>query len=551
MVPTYVAIVLVVAANAAVFAFLYPRLLRRGARKGPTTSQNVPTTATSTATGGPTKSAMEQLASAAAAIEEFRRRNPLAYASVESQLEALLRRYPPQALLQLPPEGRELVEKLKLTLAETRKRGAAAAERELATRQSRARELVEQGELDAAVALLETFPRGLALRSVVARLKEARDDLRTRALAAFDHQATAAQEHLEEGRYDKARAIYQKFVNCRLEEIAARAREALAAIDEAIAEQRARAERDAALLYRTVAQRVLNFLANHDYERARSVVVEALVEPKLKDHRQKLEDLRWLTSRAAEVWANVHFGLRKLKPGDPLRVGGIACRFVSFDHRVLRVRFGDISATRTLDNLTSADLVGLAVRGYGTLTPSREVNIGLFLLAEREFAAARARLEAARDKGADVQRALDLLDRLARKECPTCGGDKLVPCPKCGGKGYLKKEKARCPACGGRGSLTCRKCRGKGRIKCTNCAGRGRLGELPCGVCGGTGWERCPDCGGDGRIRCIRCDGRGYLLRTLPCPDCKGKGKVTCPQCKGRGTLAPPEVAPTPAAKTP
>jgi len=463
----------------------------------------------------------------------------------------LLRRYPPQALTELPPEGRRLVEDLKARLERVRKEGGAAATRELATRESRADRLLQEGKIDAAVSAIETFPRELEVESIAPKLEEARKKVRQRAREIFEKKDAAGQELFKQGRYEEARALYEQFADSRLEGVSSRARDAMAAIDEGIAEAKARATREAALLYRSVAQKVLDRLAARDYKEADRILVEALVDPKLSAHRQKLKDLQWLGNRAAEVWAYAGFGLKNLQPGETLRVGGIACRFVSFEGESLRVKFGDISATRRLRDLTTADLVALAVRGYGAVTPERELRVGLFLLAERDYDGARARIEAAKGKGADVSRALGLLERLARRDCPTCGGTGFVPCPNCDGKGYVKRQRVRCPDCGGHGFFVCRRCGGRGRIRCTNCGGRGRVGRLPCPVCGGTGRQRCPDCGGDGRIRCVRCDGRGYLVRTIPCPKCKGEGKITCPQCKGRGTIAPPEIAPPPGATRP
>ncbi len=551
MIPTYVAIVLVVAANAAVLAFLYPRLIRRAAGPAPSSSDKVTTATTTSEVARAGRGAMGQLASAATAIERFSKSNPRAYASMENQLSALLRRYPPQALTELPPEGRRLVEDLKARLEGVRKEGGAAATRELATRESRADRLLQEGKIDAAVSAIETFPRELEVESIAPKLEEARKKVRQRAREIFEKKDAAGQELFKQGRYEEARALYEQFADSRLEGVSSRARDAMAAIDEGIAEAKARATREAALLYRSVAQKVLDRLAARDYKEADRILVEALVDPKLSAHRQKLKDLQWLGNRAAEVWAYAGFGLKNLQPGETLRVGGIACRFVSFEGESLRVKFGDISATRRLRDLTTADLVALAVRGYGAVTPERELRVGLFLLAERDYDGARARIEAAKGKGADVSRALGLLERLARRDCPTCGGTGFVPCPNCDGKGYVKRQRVRCPDCGGHGFFVCRRCGGRGRIRCTNCGGRGRVGRLPCPVCGGTGRQRCPDCGGDGRIRCVRCDGRGYLVRTIPCPKCKGEGKITCPQCKGRGTIAPPEIAPPPGATRP
>jgi len=61
-------------------------------------------------------------------------------------------------------------------------------------------------------------------------------------------------------------------------------------------------------------------------------------------------------------------------------------------------------------------------------------------------------------------------------KCPNCGGDGIVTCDKCWGKGVYREE--------------CERCHGKGEafIECSNCGGSGQVTET------------CPKCNGKGKI---------------------------------------------------
>lgn len=77
---------------------------------------------------------------------------------------------------------------------------------------------------------------------------------------------------------------------------------------------------------------------------------------------------------------------------------------------------------------------------------------------------------------------------------------KVIPCHKCGCRGYIR----------------CWRCHGCGRTRCGTCGGDGRRLQhdaeghshvVPCYRCGGDGRICCHTCGGDGRITCPECDG--------------------------------------------
>lgn len=70
-----------------------------------------------------------------------------------------------------------------------------------------------------------------------------------------------------------------------------------------------------------------------------------------------------------------------------------------------------------------------------------------------------------------------------------------------------------CPRCGGRGCRICDDCRGQKKVRCSRCKGSGR--ELL--------WLlKCAGCGGDGVVTCGTCDQNGEMID----PGCAGEGKV-------------------------
>jgi tetratricopeptide (TPR) repeat protein len=114
--------------------------------------------------------------------------------------------------------------------------------------------------------------------------------------------------------------------------------------------------------------------------------------------------------------------------------------------------------------------------------------------------------------------------------CAVCGGDGLVYCPQCRGKGYFTtKERRTCPLCRGTGKSAI-----SGRA-CANCGGSGKIWvtvDKPCPRCGGRKVGRCSHCKGSGV--CPACDGQG---RAETCNVCRGLGRIIteCPYCKGTG----------------
>jgi len=434
-------------------------------------------------------------------------------------------------------------------LAEQRER---AASEELTARAAKADELVRAGKIDEGLAILDTFPNELRTRAATARLERLRAESRARALAAFDGIDASAKKLVAQQKLAEARAIYVDFQRCGVPEIASRATQALAAIDAEIARGQSEAVRAAHAAYRRAAQAILDRLAARDYEQARALSVTASVRPELRPVRDQVQGLQDLVRIATEVRTSAGLGAKTLKPGQPFRLGDLAGEVAEADEERISLKVGAGVAARRLAELKTAELADLALRSYGEATPQTNAKLALFLLAERAYAAAHTRLEAARAAGGDVAHELDLLARLAPRTCPRCKGGKTIPCPDCGGKGYSKMERHDCEVCSGRGGGRCGYCRGTGKGPCTNCNGTGRTtGGTVCGVCGGTGRGTCTHCGGDGYLKCKACKAKGFIVKTTACPACKGEKSVACPDCGGTGVLPPPDLAPPGRASAP
>lgn len=102
--------------------------------------------------------------------------------------------------------------------------------------------------------------------------------------------------------------------------------------------------------------------------------------------------------------------------------------------------------------------------------------------------------------------------------CSYCNGSGLIPCPKCGGTGWLKSK---CSFCNGTGN--------RHRVRCLDCIMNEQAG-LPssyCISCGNTGYVD---------TYCQRCDGSGY--ESNMCTYCDlYEHKVQCNHCNGYGKI--------------
>ncbi|HUT33615.1 MAG TPA: protein kinase [Planctomycetota bacterium] len=503
-----------------------------------------PDTSGAVAADGP----MRDLLRAVERANKFEEQNPRDYVTLAARLRGVLDEFPPSRRGGLPPDGLDLLRGTEAKLKSVEARIEKALEAEFRERSARADAFLGEGKVNEALSLLDTFPNTLRTGAAVVRLEQLRGQWRRRAMALFDARDAQGKKLAADAQLDEAKALYSPYAACVVPEIAARAKEALQAIEQDYAKKLAEAKALARAAYVKEARAIFGHLDARELREARNLADAAVVSPALAPLRDESKDLQHLVRTVAEVWANAVFGVRKLKPGDKIRLGGLAGEVIEVRDDKVAMKIGNVTLAKRITDLRAADVVELALSGYGASSAATEAKLGLFLLAERDYDGARKRIAAARANGADVAREQALLARFAPHECPTCKGQASIACPDCGGKGIASVERQECDVCKGKGGGPCGYCHAKGRVRCANCNGTGRVlrGALPCNECGGTGWAKCSKCGGDGYLTCAKCKGTGVFTIVTPCARCRGNKSVPCPTCEGKGSLPPPDLVPPP-----
>ncbi len=495
---------------------------------------------------------MRDLIRAVERANKFEEQNPRDLATLAVRLKAILDEFPPARRAGLPPDGLELIGQTEAKLKGIEARIEKAMETEVQDRATSADALLGEGKINEAFALLDTFPNALRTPAAAARLDGLRAQWRKRAIEHFDARDAEGKKLLADSQLDKAKALYGAYAACTVPEVASRAKETLRAIEQDYAKKLAEAQRAARAIYVKEAKAIFEHLDARELREARTLVDGAVVNPALAALREELKDLQHLVRCVTEVWASATVGAKKLRPGDKLRLGGLAGDVVEASEDKIALKIGTVSLARRVTDLRATDLVELAVRGYGNAGPQTDAKLGLFLLAERAHDDARRRIESARANGVDVARELALLARFSPQECPACKGAKSVACPDCAGKGAASVERQECDQCKGKGGGPCGFCHSRGIVRCPNCGGTGRVlgGAARCPECGGRREVRCSKCGGDGHLKCSKCKGTGTITVVTPCARCRGSKSIPCMRCNGKGILPPADLAePEPAAK--
>jgi hypothetical protein len=488
---------------------------------------------------------MKQLTGRVERANQLESRQPRAYAAILTLLRKILDDFPPIVQESLPPDGQELLRQTAAKLKRLEGELEKAADASLGDLATRADALFAEGKINEGLAVFDSLPTELQTPRSRARLRTLRDECRPRAVAAFALVDAKGKQLVEQGKLKDAKALYGEYRLCVVPEIAERATKAIETIDQELAKTSVEAVRLARGAYVQEARTILERLAAREYDVARGLVGNALVDSKLAAVREELRGLQHLARIAAEVSTTAGFGAKKLKPGDVFRLGGLGGEVIRADEEKLVLKFGEATTTRRLTELKARDVADLAVKGYGPATAQVEAKLGLFFLAERDYASARKRIENAKAGGIDVAREMDLLDRFAPRACRGCDGAKVVPCPVCQGTGVAQVDRQECPACKGQRGGRCGWCKGDGRLRCANCGGSGRIGPgFVCAECGGTGRAKCSHCGGDGYIKCSKCKGTGTIVTSTPCGRCRGAKTVPCPTCNGAGELPPADLVP-------
>jgi len=495
-----------------------------------------------TATEAADKALVDKLSKGVADILDFSRQNPAAFGQRVARCRDLLASYPSTVRMNLPAAGLDLLGKVEAELKRTETERQETASTELKKRNELADSLFKTHKISEGLRLFDTFPVDLRTDETSAKLELVRDRYRQVALREYQAVDEKGKRLIQQSRLEDAKALYLDAKAWNIPEVAEQTAEPLAAIERALAKLATVDPQAAMAAYRQLLQGVLDRLDAREYAEPRKLVDAAVVDPKLAPVRDKLRGLQTLVRAASEVWTRVAIGAKNLKPGDPIRVGGLAGEFVRFENEKIHWKTGDVAAARPLAELKSGEALALALEGSAAPGAQFEPKIALFLLADRDYEAGRKRLEAAKAKGTDVSEEAALFDRLAPRTCPACQGAKTVNCAACGGKGYTAAEQVRCDACRGQGKLRCAQCNGRGRLRCGNCVnGRTVLG-MACQECGGRGIVPCSHCRG-GLVTCKKCGGEGTVTEKTICEACKGKKALPCTACGAKGMLPPADLA--------
>ena len=477
--------------------------------------------------------------------DAFARAEPTSYVSQIESYETIRTKLLDAGGSAVSPAARQLLEQVGQRLRARRETVAGAAEAALAQAKARAETLFAEHKRTEAVAVFDDFNTELRIPAIQGQLERLRAHYRRRAMDELDAASKAADALAAKGELDKAKALLTALKANNVPEVLAEADKAIARIDQLAATRAAAARNEAVRLYPKLAATVLDRLAERRYDEATGLIAAALADRDLAAVHGRIAGLKHLARAAAGLWPAVREAAKALKPGQQVVAAGVRGTLIGLEGSQLKLRTGGATMAVDLGKLTTREAVTLVVKHVGPLSKELEVDIALFLLAEREHAPARHRLDVAAKRGADVKAARDLLARLSPRPCARCAGNKAIPCPHCGGQGYTDVKKQPCPVCNGRGTWQCRKCNGRGWLRCARCGGRGTIarGAFRCPECGGDGRVDCPSCR-RGQVTCKKCRGTGSVTSGTPCSVCKTKKVVPCPVCKGKGRLPPPELVP-------
>ena len=549
----YIVAAIGLAAHVAIFFWLFPKVMKHWEKREdayvtrpttaaapalPTSVPVIPRTSTPPPAVDPA-AALREIRAALDSAVAFAASHPDAYASRAARLRKAVAEFSGPRQRQLPREGFEVLLALRNELKRAEQAFERAVAAELGKRKARADEHFQAGRVAEALAELDSLPTELTDAASTARLRAARSETRDRALDAFRDRDARAKALIGRGQLDQARSIYQAVQAWKIPEISRQASAQLKRMDGMIAQQGAQARKAALAAFRKLAMEIVDHLGARDYKAARTLVDSAIVDPKLEAIRERLRPLQELVRGAGEVWTQALAAIGKLKPGDSIRIGGVAADFDRIEDDRVYVRVGPAVAARPVTDLKSGEAVEMATGGRSSLSHQEEYRVGLFLLADRDYPSARSVLERVKKQGINADAALAILDCVAPRPCMACKGEKAIACPDCGGKGYTDARRERCEECNGRGWFLCRKCRGRGILTCANCGGRGTIaGGFRCMQCYGKGTVDCSSCRG-GRLKCKTCGGDGVKTDYTVCTRCKGKKQIQCPSCGGKGHLPP------------
>ncbi|NQT53044.1 protein kinase, partial [bacterium] len=361
----------------------------------------------------------ERLQAAVADAERYAADHPKSYASQIRKYRSIMDGFPPNQQVYLPREGLDLIEGIGKAIKRIREQARQSGLAELKEREQRAQALLKAGKVADAIRLLDTFPAELQNETVEAGLAALRRDTYDHIEKLYRALTAQAKALAEKKQFAKAKAVLATVAAWRIPEFTERAKAAAEGIDDLEAQQDDEAAAKARLAFPKHGLAIMARLAAREYAEAEGLIAKALVDPELKAVSDKFRDLQTILRACRDVLSRAGIGAKMYKPGQVVRVAGVAGQFVRVhDGKIyLRVSAGTGAeadtavVAKTLGELKTAEMVGLAATGYGDNKQQAMSAIALFILAEGNAAAARQGLDAAVAKGLDVAAARDLVDR--------------------------------------------------------------------------------------------------------------------------------------------
>jgi hypothetical protein len=164
--------------------------------------------------------------------------------------------------------------------------------------------------------------------------------------------------------------------------------------------------RTAPLPYDDFRGRLEMLLAVYDFEAAAKLIDEALRDPRFEKDKAVLEWDREEIQRLVKFQERLDAAIAALKPGDVVRAGAIQIEFAKYEERTFsgKVRGSEKTASRTIVELTPADLVALVDKRADRNDAPAQLEIGTFLAQFSKVSpqVVSSRLDRAGDKGKEV-----------------------------------------------------------------------------------------------------------------------------------------------------
>ncbi len=348
---------------------------------------------------GPRPRPPTQAPEALQAARRWAQEHPDEPAAAAARFHALAKRYPKTAAAQAAlDEARRL---------EMRQREE--ADRPFRDVCGQARQLAAQHHFAEAVELLDTF--GADHREFMDRVAEARGGILSQALATDRSMRSQASALAKAGDFPGAIALYEQIVGFGIPKLTARAKHEIRVLSDKQAAARREAKRAAEEAFLALRLRWAPMLEARQLDAVRAELKTALSDPALAPVRDALEAEARDLAVAASVWAAAERGARGLERNESFSVGGIHGRFVEYADGAVTVLASGVPCRKPLRELTTKEVLTLALRELPAGEAQTHIAAGLFLLAEgrlRDAGRAFAKAEAA---GGDASRYRALIGR--------------------------------------------------------------------------------------------------------------------------------------------